>query len=62
MQPLFAKAQTAARLLDMERPEFLRLGEAGSLPGPNKFGRWDVSQLLAIMRGDAIRMEEELEL
>lgn len=60
--PLFATAQKAAPLLDMKVPEFLRLVDAGALPGPVKFGRWDVEALQAIMRGDAHKPNEELDL
>ena len=60
--PLFASDKTAARLLDMSRPQFLALVQAGALPGPVKHDRWDVSELQAIMRGDKIKPSEEFDL
>lgn len=55
--PIFASLRTAAKLLDMTAAEFARLVEAGALPGPAKFERWDVDQLKKIMRGDSARQE-----
>lgn len=60
--PLFASDRTAARLLDMSRPQFLSLVQAGALPGPVAHSRWDVSELQAIMRGDKIKPAEEFDL
>lgn len=60
--PLFASDKTAARLLDMSRPQFLSLVQAGALPGPVKHDRWDVAELQAIMRGDKIKPSEEFDL
>ncbi len=60
--PLFASETTAAALLDMKPAEFRQLVEAGSLPGPTKLNRWDVAELQAIMRGDAHRPKDELDL
>jgi hypothetical protein len=60
--PLFATDTTAARLLDMQTPEFRRLVEAGALPGPCHLRRWDVAQLQSIMRGAAIKPKQELTL
>lgn len=62
MQPMFASASTAAKLLDMKPTEFLRLVEAGSLPGPVRHERWDVDQIRAIMRGDAVKARRQFEL
>ncbi len=52
--PLFAKAKTAASLLEMKETEFLSLVKDGALPPPAKFDRWDVEQLQKAMRGDLI--------
>ena len=61
-QPLFASEATAAALLDMKPAEFRDLVAAGSLPGANKLNRWDVAELQAIMRGQAHRPKDELDL
>lgn len=56
--PLFAKDRIAAALLDLKLAEFLRLVDSGVLPRPTSIGgfeRWDVEQLQAIARGDAIQ-------
>lgn len=60
--PLFVRASTAARMLDMSVPEFRRLVAEGALPPPCRLDRWDVEQLRAIMRGEAHRPREELDL
>lgn len=52
--PLFASERTAAQLLDMKLVEFRALVQAGALPGPTRLDRWDVSELQAIMRGQAL--------
>ena len=57
IQPLFASEGTAARLLDMKRPEFRRLVDTGALPPPNALDRWDVEALIAAMTGQAARPE-----
>lgn len=49
--PMFARAETAARLLDMSAREFLDLVHCGSLPGPVAHDRWSVAQIEAIMSG-----------
>lgn len=61
-KPLFASERTAALLLDMKAAEFRRLVEHGALPGPCRLDRWDVQELEAIMRGDAARNMEGLDL
>jgi hypothetical protein len=60
--PLFASEPTAAALLDMRPAEFRELVSAGALPQPVRFGRWDVTELQAIMRGTAARPKEEFDL
>lgn len=62
VQPIFASASTAAKLLDMKTAEFRKLVDAGALPGPVRHERWDVEQITAIMRGDAIKTPEDFEL
>jgi hypothetical protein len=52
----------AAALLDMRPAEFRELVTAGALPQPVRFGRWDVTELQAIMRGTAARPKEEFDL
>lgn len=60
--PLFASERTAAALLDMKPAEFRALVTAGSLPGPSLLERWDVSELQAIMRGQAHKPKDTLDL
>lgn len=60
--PLFASEATAAALLDMKPAEFRDLVARGALPGPNKLDRWDVEELRAIMRGEAHRPKDQLDL
>lgn len=60
--PLFATDATAARLLDMTRPQFRALVDAGALPGPVAHQRWDVDELRAIMRGDKPKPTEDFTL
>jgi hypothetical protein len=62
LTPLFASARTAARLLDMSVAEFQRLVAEGALPGPCMLDRWHVPELERIMRGDAARYGQRLEL
>lgn len=62
VQPLFATDRTAARLLDMTRPQFLDLVKAGALPGPCALNRWDVAELQAIMRGPPRPKNEDIDL
>lgn len=60
--PLFASERTAAQMLDMSAAEFRRLVEAGSLPGPVAHDRWDVAELVAIMRGTKPKPAQEFDL
>ncbi|MEL6958702.1 MAG: hypothetical protein AAGL89_07090 [Pseudomonadota bacterium] len=56
IQPLFAGASKAAKLLDLKPGEFRRLVEQGVLPPPcrlGEFDRWEVEQLKAIASGEA---------
>ncbi|SET76110.1 hypothetical protein [Paracoccus homiensis] len=62
IQPMFASANTAARMLDMKPAEFRSLVESGALPGPVRHQRWDVEQIRAIMRGEFVRPSEEFDL
>ncbi|WP_170759909.1 hypothetical protein [Ruegeria lacuscaerulensis] len=63
--PLFAKEQTAAKLLDMTAKEFRELVDNGALPPPKTLAggleRWNVQDLCAIANGDAARPEDEIE-
>lgn len=56
-KPLFAKASTAARLLDMTKNEFEELVQNGHLPQASNIGgihaRWDVEMLQRILSGHA---------
>lgn len=55
-----ATERTAAAMLDMPPAEFRRLVEAGALPGPVRIGqheRWRVSDLTAILNGEAMQDE-----
>ena len=61
----FVKETEAAKMLSMKPREFRDLVHAGALPGPRKIGpleRWDVEQIVSIVRGDAVRHTQELEL
>jgi hypothetical protein len=60
--PLFASERGAARLLDMTPTEFRGLVDAGALPQPCSFERWDVAQLEAIMRGTKPKPAEDFDL
>jgi predicted DNA-binding transcriptional regulator AlpA len=54
---LFATEARAARFVDMPRPEFRRLVDAGHLPKPRKIGqleRFDLDELRRVVRGDLI--------
>ncbi|MDB6177911.1 hypothetical protein PAF17_10405 [Paracoccus sp. Z330] len=62
MQPMFASANTAAKMLDMKPTEFRSLVEAGALPGPVRHQRWDVEQIRATMRGEFVRPSEDFDL
>jgi hypothetical protein len=62
LTPLFASQSTAAALLDMKPAEFRELVDRGALPGPNHYGRWDVAELQAIMRGAAAKPKEDFDL
>lgn len=56
-EPILASAESAARLLDMTRGQFLELVEGGHLPRPRLIGkleRFDVAELRAVARGDLI--------
>ena len=57
LEPLFASAVTAARLLDMAPGTFRDLVDRGHLPPPRRIGtvqRFDVAELQAVIRGDKI--------
>lgn len=60
--PIFASERTAAALLDMKPAEFRRLVDIGCLPTPCAHDRWDVSELIAIMRGAKVKPREEFDL
>jgi hypothetical protein len=60
--PMFAREQTAAKILDMTCTEFRTLVECGSLPKPTAHNRWDVAALEAIMRGEKIKPAEDFDL
>ena len=60
--PIFASERTAARLLDMSVAEFQRHVRAGALPGPCGFDRWHVPELERIVKGDAARYGQRLEM
>lgn len=57
LKPIFAKASTAARLLDLTENEFKELVQEGHLPKPSNIGgiyaRWDVEMLKRILSGHA---------
>lgn len=52
-------------MLDMSAADFRRLVERGALPPPVRIGgyeRWRVDQIEAIVKGDAARPSEDIEL
>ena len=63
--PLYASDKTAAKLLDMTRPEFLDLVDQGALPPPVMLGtnlaRWSVRDLETIINGRAAIPEQDIE-
>lgn len=59
---LFVRDTRAAQLLDMSTKEFRRLVEQGALPPAGKFERWDVEQLVDVMRGKAHKPTRGFEL
>ncbi len=64
VQPLFAGAGKAAKLLDLTPSDFRRLVSAGVLPPPCRLGefeRWDVEQLKAIASGEAAEAARSIE-
>lgn len=58
VQPMFASASTAAKLLDMTRSDFEKLVERGCLPRGREIApgmvRWPVDDLRRIINGDAV--------
>ncbi|MBO9455518.1 hypothetical protein J7376_06615 [Paracoccus sp. R12_1] len=58
VQPLFASASTAAKLLDMKQSEFQRLVDSGCLPRGREIApgmvRWPVDDLRKIVSGEAV--------
>lgn len=51
-------------MLDMSEAEFLELVAASAMPAPKRFGeleRWDVSEIQAIVKGEARLPKEEFE-
>lgn len=59
MTPAFAPLPKAAKFCGMRQDEFMRYVREGSLPGPVRFGKWDLEQLSAIMRGAAMLPKSE---
>jgi predicted DNA-binding transcriptional regulator AlpA len=60
-RPLAVADKTAAAMLDMSSKVFWELVSCGALPGPKIIGnhnRWVVSDLEAILNGEAARPEE----
>jgi len=58
--PLFAKAETAAKLFELETKEFLGLVELGVLPPAQRLGkyeRWHMPTLEDIACGNAAKPE-----
>ena len=57
LTPLYANEKTSAMLLDMKPKEFLSLVDSGILLRPVRIGpfeRWDMQELRAIERGEAL--------
>jgi hypothetical protein len=61
-QPILATQRTAARMLDMSVREFEELVEAGSLPRPAVFNRWNVDDLKQIASGKAAFNDDVIDL
>ncbi len=56
LTPLFAKAATAASLLELTAADFHKLVADGSLPGPVEISghqRWDIQYLQKFLSGHA---------
>lgn len=64
LKPMFAKAATAARMLDLTTEEFERLVSQGSLPKPTLIGgdhtRWDLQEIYRILSGQAVDGMEDV--
>lgn len=61
LRPLAVGEKAAAAMLDMSSRDFWDLVSCGALPGPKIIGdhkRWVVSDLEAILSGDAARPEQ----
>ncbi|TMV14433.1 helix-turn-helix transcriptional regulator [Arenibacterium halophilum] len=64
-QPICVRETRAAQLLDLTSKEFRDLVSKGALPRPVRVGgfdRWRVSDLEAILNGDAALPSEDIEL
>ena len=60
-RPIAVGEKTAAAMLDMSIRDFCDLVARGALPGPKDLGghkRWMVSELEAILTGEAARPKE----
>ena len=60
-RPLAVGERTAAAMLDLSPKDFFELVACGALPAPRSIGqhkRWMVSDLEAILSGDAARPDE----
>ncbi|MBM1813443.1 helix-turn-helix transcriptional regulator [Pseudosulfitobacter pseudonitzschiae] len=64
-QPIAVRDTTAAKMLDLPATVFRKLVNEGALPPPCNLGghvRWRVSDIQAILDGQASRPDEEFEL
>lgn len=62
ISPIAVAEKTAAKMMDMAPLEFRRLVKSGSLPSPVRitrdYERWRVSDLEAVLNGDAMNEDE----
>lgn len=65
VRPIAVSERSAAAMLDMKPRDFRRMVDHGALPPPVRIGtleRWPVDQIEAILKGDAARPSEDIEL
>jgi|DEB0MinimDraft_4_1074332.scaffolds.fasta_scaffold22640_4 hypothetical protein len=64
IMPIYVGESNAAKILDMSKPQFRSLVDAGSLPPPftiHDVQRWRVADLDKIICGQSINNEEDFQ-